>query len=176
MTDAPMQNDGVPVYVRQITAPDHTIHRRSYVYEIDLRTTPGGCPIHSNPRAKVICQLTTNVNETQLWCRDDCQIEQEWVALKKAYASMGVAMATVWQHTDIPNLTTGRVETDPKKFATHLREQSEIMGERLGMKVDYQPVDMTDREALGVTDEGMDSTHDIAVKEGRKDSRGRFVW
>lgn len=172
----PMSDDGVPVYVRRISAPDLSHRRPQHVYEIDLRLTPGGCPVYSDPTRKVICQLTTNTRETTLWCPDDCKSSHEWVQMKKAYAEMGTSFATVWQDTDIPNLSTGRVETDPKKFRQHLAQKSEEMAERLGMAVDYQPVDMTDKDALGVTDEGLDATHDAAVREGRKDSRGRFVF
>lgn len=173
-----MQDDGVPVYVRQIDAPGLTIRARQYVYETNLSTTPGGCPIYSstNPPRKVVCQVTSNVNESGIWCAE-CGTEASiYTRLKKAYASMATRFSKVWHDTGIPNMTTGRVESDPRKFAAHLREQSEIMGERLGMKVDYQPVDLTDKEALGVTDEGMDATHDRAVAEGRKDSRGRFIF
>ncbi len=173
-----MDRDGQPVYVRRTVDPRLTTRRPQFVYETDLRTSPSGCPIFSDLTRKVICQLTTNTNETSLWCADEegCKSAHEWVQLKKSYADMHISTATVWQDTGIPNLTTGRVESDARKFATHLREQSEIMGERLGMAVDYQPVDMTDRDALGVTDEGLDATHDAAVREGRKDSRGRFVF
>lgn len=176
MSQAPMRDDGVPVYVRAISSPDHTIKRPTHVYETDLRLTPAGCPVYSDPTRKVVCQLHTNVNETHIWCQDDCKDLREWVQMRKSYQSMGVVMATVWQDTDIPNLSTGRVETDPRKFAAHLRQKSAEMEERLGHKVDFQPVDMTDKDALGVTDEGMDATHDRAVAEGRKDSRGRFVF
>ncbi len=172
----PMSDDGVPVFVRRIDDHRLTTRRPQHVYELDLRLTPAGCPIYSTPTAKVICQLTTNVRETTLWCPDDCKAESAWVQMRKAWQDMGVNAATVWHDTGQVNMTTGRVETDARKFAAHLREQSEIMGERLGMKVDYQPVDMTDKDSLGVTDEGLDATHDAAVREGRKDSRGRFVW
>ncbi len=170
-----MSDDGVPVYVRRTEAPGTTIRRPQHVYETDLRTTPGGCPVHSDLTRKVICQVVSNVRESFLWC-DDCRGAHEYTQLRKSYQEQGVAMASVWQDTDTINLSTGRVETDRKKFAAHLRHQSEIMGERLGMKVDYQPCDMTDKASLGVTDEGMDATHNVAVREGRKDSRGRFVW
>lgn len=174
----PMSDDGVPVYVRRINDHMLTTKRPQHIYEVDLRLTPGGCPVHSttDPPRKVVCQLTTNVRETTIWCPDDCKQEAAWVQMHKAWAEMGTSFATVWQDTDIPNLSTGRVETDPKKFRQHLAQKSEEMAERLGMAVDYQPVDMTDKDALGVTDEGMDATHDAAVREGRKDSRGRFVW
>jgi hypothetical protein len=161
----------VTEYVRQVEDPHLTTKRPQHVYE---STVP--CPIYGDACDRsVTCQFTTNVNESVIWC-SECSEQHEWTQLKKCFQAMGTNFATVWQDTDTPNLTTGRVETDPKKFARHLREQSEIMGERLNMKVDYQPVDMTDKDALGITDEGMDSTHDVAVREGRKDSRGRFVF
>lgn len=172
----PMSDDGQRVYIRTIPSPHLTHKRPQHVYETDLRTSPAGCPVHSSLTAKVICQLTTNVNETSLWCRDDCRDAHEWTQLRKSYQAMNIATFQVWQDTDQINLATGRVETDPRKFREHLHVASEEASERLGMKVDYQPVDMTDRDALGVTDEGMDATHDAAVREGRKDSRGRFVW
>ncbi len=170
-----MSDDGQPVYVRRTQSPNLTTKRPQHVYETDLRTSPAGCPIYSDLEKKVICQLTTNVNESMLWCQD-CSAAREYTQLKKSYQSQGISMATVWHDTGEINLTTGRVESDPRKFATHLRDQSEIASERLGMPVDYQPVDMTDKDALGVTDEGMDATHDQAVRDGRKDSRGRFVF
>lgn len=171
----PMQDDGVPVYVRRTQDPRLTVKRPQHVYETDLRTSPGGCPIYSTLDKKVVCQLTTNTNETMLWCQE-CASAHEYVQLKKAYQEQGVSFPRVWQDIGIPNPTTGQVESDPRKFREHLHVASEQMAERLGMKVDYQPVDLTDRDALGVTDEGMDATHDQAVKDGRKDSRGRFVF
>lgn len=168
-----MTDRGVPVYVRARDADNLSFRRPQYVYE-------ARCPVWSDTAradsGMVICQLTSNVNESILWCDDDCRDMQEWTQLRKSFQSQGVSMATVWQDTDTPNLTTGRVETDPRKFATYLRERAEIDSERLGMVVDYQPVDPTDRDALGITDEGLDATHDHQVATGQKDSRGRFVF
>lgn len=167
--------DGVPVYVRRVEDPRLTTRRPQHVYETDLRTSPTGCPIYGQVDKRVVCQLTTNTNESIIWCAE-CAVAHEYTQMHKAFAEMGISHATVWHDTGVPNLTTGRVESDPRKFAVHLREQGERMGERLGMATDYQPADLTDRDALGVTDEGMDATHDRAVKDGRKDSRGRFVF
>lgn len=170
-----MSRDGVPVYVRRREAPGTTIRRPQHVYETDLRTTPGGCPLHSDATRKVVCQVVSNVRESSIWC-DDCRGSHEYTQLRKSYQEMGVSFPQMWQDTDTINLSTGRVETDPRKFAQHLAVQSEIMSERLNMKVDYQPCDMTDRASLGVTDEGLDATHDHRVAIGQKDSRGRFVF
>lgn len=156
-------------YVRPVDADDLTAHRPQHVYE---STSP--CPLFSDDSRDVTCQLTSNIRETTIFC-EECGEHGEWTQMKKSYQAMGTRFATVWQDTGIPNLATGQVESDPKKFAEHLRVAGEEMGERLGMKVDYQPAEMTDKAAHGVTDEGLDATHDRAVKEGRKDSRGRFV-
>lgn len=162
-------------YIRTIPNDDLTVKRPSYVYEGRV-----DCPIYSeypdgNEIKSVTCSLTSNTNESQLWCPEcgECNL---WTPLHKSFQGQGVSFATVWQDTDIPNLTTGRVETDPRKFATYLRDRADQESERLGMTVDFQPVDHTDHDVLGVTEEGMDATHDAAVRSGQKDSRGRFVW
>lgn len=161
------------VYVRPFSARDLTHHHPQYVYE-------GQCPVNSDPDDPdspfvVICQLTSNTNEAGLWCTDECtQLDPEHVPLlRKSYQSQGTRFAAVWQDCDRLNLTTGRVETDPRKFARHLADKSKEMEDRLGMPVDFQPCDPSDTY---VSDEGLDATHDRAVQEGRKDSRGRFVW
>lgn len=156
-------------YVRIQLNDDLTFHRPQHVYEAT-------CPMHTTADRVVICQLTSNVNESALWCQDECRDAQEWTQLRKCFQAMGTNFATVWQDTDTVNLTTGRVETDARKFATHLRDRAEQDSERLGMVVDYQPVDPTDSDALGVTEEGLDATHDHRVATGQKDSRGRFVF
>lgn len=156
-----------PVYVRARDADDLTTRHPQFVYE-------ASCPVYSSPD-NVVCQLTTNTNESIIWC-DECGADGRWTQLRKSFASMGTRFARVWHDTDTPNLTTGRVETDARKFARHLADESKRMEDRLGQRVDFQPVDPTDRDALGVTDEGMDATHDQAVRDGRKDSRGRFVF
>ncbi len=164
----------MPDYLRVIPNPDLTFHAPQHVYECKLEA---GCPIYSRAATdqRVICQLTSNTNESQLWC-EACGEQGEWTPLRKSFQAQGTFFAQVWQDTDTPNLTTGRVETDQRKMATYLRDRSDQESERLGMKVDMQIVDPTDRDALGVTDEGLDATHDHAVRTGQKDSRGRFVW
>lgn len=160
----------IPVYIRTLPNPDLTIKRPQHVYEASDE-----CPIYGETRGRVICQLTSNINESGIWC-EECGEHGIWTRLLKSFQSQGVRFARVWHDTGTPNLSTGQVESDPRKFREHLHVASEQMAERLNMPVDYQPCDMTDKDALGVTDEGMDATHDAAVREGRRDSRGRFVW
>lgn len=157
--------DDRAVYIR-LQDTDYTVHRPQYVYE-------GYCPVHSDAVHRVICQRTSNTNESLLWCDDDCREMQEWTQLRKTFQGMGVRMATVWQDVGVPNLATGQVESDPKKFAEHLHVASREAEERLGMPVDYQPTDPGDTYH---SDEGLDATHDQQVRDGTKDSRGRFVW
>lgn len=160
----------IPVYIRTLPNPDLTFHRPQHVYEATDQ-----CPIFASPAERVICQLTSNTNESGIWC-EECGERNLWTRLLKSFQSQGTNFARVWHDTDTPNLATGQVESDPRKFREHLHVASEQMAERLNMPVDYQPCDMTDKDALGVTDEGMDATHNQAVKDGRRDSRGRFVW
>ena len=160
----------VRVYVRQVDADDLSHHRPQHVYEA---IQP--CPLYGRDDGDVVCQMTSNVNESFLWC-EECGESGSWTQLRKSFQSQGIAFAQVWQASDTPNLSTGKIESDPRKFKEHLYAAGQEMAERIGMPVNYEPVDMTDRDALGVTDEGMDATHDRAVAEGRKDSRGRFVF
>lgn len=162
------------VYVRPFDARDLNMKRPQYAYE-------GRCPVNSSApddddQFTVICQLTSNVNESTIWCDNDCALLHNAAQLRKSFQAQGTAFATVWQDTDTINMTTGRVETDARKMQQYLDQRSDEESERLGMKVDFQMVDPTDRDALGLTDEGLDATHDHQVRTGQKDSRGRFVW
>lgn len=165
-----MDRRGDVVRVREHADTSH--HHPIYVYESRVP-----CPIYAsfdgNP-ADIRCQVVSNIRESGIWC-DECGEAEtpDPCLLMRSFTAAPFTPATVWHDTDTPNMTTGRVESDPKKFARHLAEQSEIMAERLGMPVDYQPCDPADTY---VSDEGLDATHDRAVSEGRKDSRGRFVW
>lgn len=170
-------DDGVPVYVRAFDHPELTHHHPQHVHE---STTP--CPVHTSAGAngdgprRVICQQTSNINETTMFCRDECSSIGAWTQMKKSYQSMGTSFGMVWHNPGTPHLATGKPVSGMKDLKEQLHVASEEMGERLGMAVNYEPVDLSEKEALGVTEEGMDSTHDMAVKQGRKDSRGRFVF
>lgn len=158
-------------YVRIRDARDLSYQRPQYAYE-------GRCPVNSDPDGEftVICQVTSNVNESTIWCEDECAVLLQPTQLRKCFQAQGTAFATVWQDTDTPNLTTGRVETDARKMQQYLDQRSDEESERLGMTVDFQMVDPTDKDALGLSDEGLDATHDRQISTGQKDSRGRFVW
>ena len=73
-------------------------------------------------------------------------------------------MATVMQeHFDV---STGKVVSDPRQLKNEFRRASEEATERTGIPHNFQPVDMSDKAALGVTDEGLKATHDAKVKRG----------
>ena len=56
------------------------------------------------------------------------------------------------------NHTVGKPISDPKQFARELRLKGEQYTAETGIPTNYQPVDMRDKEALGVTDAGLDET------------------
>jgi hypothetical protein len=59
------------------------------------------------------------------------------------------------------NQSTGTYISNTREFADELKRKSEEMSNRTGMTHNYQPVDVTDMKALGVTDEGLEHTHKV---------------
>jgi putative FmdB family regulatory protein len=54
------------------------------------------------------------------------------------------------------NQSTGQFVSNERDFKEQLKIKSAEDGERLGLEVNYQPVDVRDTAALGVTAEGLD--------------------
>lgn len=54
------------------------------------------------------------------------------------------------------NMAVGKPISNMGQMRSALAEKSEKDAERLGMPVNYQPVDWMDKETLGVTDEGLE--------------------
>lgn len=52
------------------------------------------------------------------------------------------------------NNTVNMPISDPRQFARELRRKGDEYTERTGIETNYQPVDLDDRAALGVTDVG----------------------
>lgn len=73
-------------------------------------------------------------------------------------------------------MTTGQWVSDRKQFREQLHVAGEESTEREGYQQNFIEVDPSDRDALGLTDEGLDSTHDRHVQLGWKESKGRFVF
>lgn len=63
------------------------------------------------------------------------------------------------------NHTTGTVVHSKNDFRDQLKRLSEKATLNTGMEHRYEPVDLSDKKALGVTDEGLDATY-----RGRRDS------
>lgn len=64
------------------------------------------------------------------------------------------------------NLSAGKFVRNEQHFKDELRRQSDEASERVGLEHNFVPVDPRDKEALGVTDEGLDSTYDRRKKAG----------
>lgn len=67
------------------------------------------------------------------------------------------------------NNSTGTYVTNKTQLADDFKRLSEAATERTGIPHNFVPVDPQDKETLGVTDEGLDSTHDVMVRKGLKD-------
>ena len=93
----------------------------------------------------------------------DCP-ECQSPALRRVYS---FAVTTVMH--EHYNHTVGKAISDPKQFKEELRRASEKEAERIGKTVNYVPVDLSDKESLRVTDEGMDSTMRRKTETGERE-------
>lgn len=73
------------------------------------------------------------------------------------------------------NPTVGKVISSDRQFTRELKIASEQATERTGIKHSFVPVDISDKEALGVTDTGLQATHDKEVAEGKREPTRRLV-
>jgi hypothetical protein len=64
------------------------------------------------------------------------------------------------------NNATGQYVTNERAFGDQLKLKSEEMSARTGMEHNYQPIDITDMKALGVTDEGLEHTQRVHYNQG----------
>lgn len=136
------------------------------VYEYKSKSP---CPMFDDGRH---CLMESEFRESQLWCNMECHEEQLWTPMVRHYASTNFGRV-MHEHQ---NVAVGKPISDMRQFKDELARASDRESERMGFTVDYQPADLTDTTTLNVTDEGLDSTHDQAIKDGRKESKGRFVW
>lgn len=66
------------------------------------------------------------------------------------------------------NHSVGKYVNNYQEFKDELSRASESASERLGIEHNFQPIDGTDKSAIGVTDEGMDETrrrHSNAIQK-----------
>ena len=64
------------------------------------------------------------------------------------------------------NSTTSSVISSDKQFDEEMKRQTDMQAARLGMDVQYERVDASDKAALGVTDEGIDASNRIRKEQG----------
>jgi hypothetical protein len=64
------------------------------------------------------------------------------------------------------NPTVGKVVTNERAFKDELKRMGEKESEVTGLYHDYQPIDISDPKACGVTDEGLDATRRQARDSG----------
>lgn len=69
------------------------------------------------------------------------------------------------------NTTLGRPVSSQRDFNDGLREASAKASERAQREVSYSPVDLRDKAALGVNDEGLDKTRRRERAEGRTEAK-----
>lgn len=71
------------------------------------------------------------------------------------------------------NHSVGKHVTNESKLRDEFKRLSDAATERTGIPHNYVPVDPMDKETLGVTDEGLDATHDAMVKRGEKEETSK---
>lgn len=69
------------------------------------------------------------------------------------------------------NLSTGSWESSMTSIKEKFRKASDEATERTGIPHNFQPVDLRDKEALGVTDEGLDSTYRKRREAGQTEGK-----
>jgi hypothetical protein len=126
------------------------------------------------------CEHTVElpINESTVWCPLCDHLSQ----LRKIFVAPAVQQ--VW-HEHV-NWATGRVESDRKRMEQYGRAHAEQVSEELGIAHGFERADpgelRREAERRGGTEkadkmaEALVSTHDRAVSEGRKESRGKFVY
>jgi predicted nucleic acid-binding Zn ribbon protein len=73
------------------------------------------------------------------------------------------------------NHSLGSYVRDDKDFRQQLRVKSAEMSERLGMPVDYQPADLSDRKALGVSGQADELRGRKDYAQGKEPARRYFA-
>jgi hypothetical protein len=88
------------------------------------------------------------------------------MGIKKSY-SISVK-ASMPEHF---NMATGKVESSERSIREEFKRKSAEATERTGIEHNFQPVDLRDKEALGVTDDGLDATYRRLRDEGKTESK-----
>ena len=69
------------------------------------------------------------------------------------------------------NASLGRHVSNEKDYKSGLAAASRLASARSGREVNYSPVDLRDRESVGVTEEGLDSTRRAEVALGKREAK-----
>lgn len=69
------------------------------------------------------------------------------------------------------NVSTGSYVTSERTLKDEMKRASDERSERLGFDHSFTPVDPRETEALGVTEEGLDSTRRREVEEGKRETK-----
>lgn len=72
------------------------------------------------------------------------------------------------------NTALGEYVTNDRDFRDGLKQKSDDDSKRHNRTVNYSPVDLRDKTALGVTEEGMDATRRHEVATGQREAK-KFV-
>lgn len=121
------------------------------------------------------------IREERLWC-PICTTEGVYSQLRRVWESP--SMQQVWhEHW---NMATGRMESDRKQMEQHGKAHADKISEELGIAHSFERVDWSELRKTAEADlptsktdsmaQALVSTHDRAVAEGRKESKGRFVY
>lgn len=76
------------------------------------------------------------------------------------------------------NLSTGQYVNTKRQLDEQNKIASAERTQRLGLETNFVAHDVRDLDAasMGVTEDGMNTTHDAQVAAGVKESKGKFVW
>lgn len=135
-----------------------------------------------NPPGRCQHAVEVPIRERGIWCPACRLTEQPPSYLQRTWTAPN--MHQVW-HSHF-NLTTGKEESDPRKFEDSLRRSADRQSEITNIEHTYTRSDPTEifnhRAEQGESKRGHDpraglkSTHDRAVAEGRKEPTGKTTW
>lgn len=73
------------------------------------------------------------------------------------------------------NSAVGHEVSSERALKSELKQMGDDLSARTGIPHNFVPVDPRDKETLGVTDEGLDSTFDADVKSGKREPAKKWV-
>lgn len=138
------------------------------------RTFANNAPLFDFKCVQCGLYCESHVNESQIWSCPRCYVVHTERSPLRKVIRKAPSMPPMW-HGHF-NHSIGQYITDRKQFKEGLYVKQEEATERFDWQQSFIEVDPNDRDSLGITDEGLDSTHDAHVSLGIKESKGRFVF